>query len=595
MKKITKTLLLVLFFLSICSSLFAQNDDIKIKIKRPPLNELKAADLWSVTITNRGDAFTAYLFGSMTNNEDGELIATGQTVAFEVKKGTTNFKVSDLPQIPEVNYLSKDPKYKQSFMNTGGAPPGDYKICVELRYTNNSVAGEDCMVQKVIGGDAPQLISPKDEEELKIDNPVFTWMHMKAPGSSEGYKIKIIEIKGDESPENAMLKNKAFFEKEGIREQLFQYPASAPKFEEGKKYAWMVSVGSVNSGVLVFSLMTGVHLDAEVDSLKCTGKPCEFTFKITVFNRSNNFFNGTIQSLNVITPSGATIVSMSPALTQVLNINTSKTFTGTVKFANCPVVPPVEFEVKILRTGTSTLYPVSGFVPGILNNCCTPPPANMVAWWAFDETSGTTAFDRAGFNNVGTQVGSPAFVTGMVAGALNFTGLNYVTAANHPDLNFGPCDDFSMDAWVKTKGTGVQCIADKRENGSCVSLGYSFYLYNGKVAFQMGNGASFSNYVANSTAPVVNDGNWHLVAMTYKRTGSVLTLYEDGVAVTTFSGITVGNLINSASLFIGQRQTSFGNVSFNGAIDELEIFKRTLSAAEILAIFNAGSAGKCKE
>ncbi len=591
MKKIIPLLSLVIMLVA-ASSLFAQN--VSFKMKRPPLNQLKSADLWNAVIINNGESFTAYLYGSMTNNENGELIATGQTMTFEVKKGTTNFKVSDLSKIPDINYLAKDPKYKTSFMNTGSAPPGDYKICVELRYASNAVAGDDCFDQKIAGGDAPQLISPANEEELKINNPVFTWMHMNSPGSTQTYKIKIIEIIGDESPENAMLKNKAFFEKEGITVQMLQYPSSAPKFEEGKRYAWQVSIGSINSGVNVFSLMTGVHLDAEVDSLKCTGRPCEFTFKITVFNRNNNFFNGTIQTLNVITPSGATIVSIAPSLPQTLNINTNRVFTGTVRFANCPVVPPVEFEAKILRTGTSTIYPVSGFAPGILNNCCTPPPPNMVAWWAFDETSGATALDRAGFNNVGTQVGSPSFVSGMVAGALNFTGLNYVTAANHPDLNFGPCDDFSMDAWVKTKGTGVQCIADKRENGSCVSLGYSFYLYNGKVAFQMGNGASFGNYAANSGAPVVNDGNWHLVAMTYRRTGSVLTLYEDGVVVTTFAGITVGNLINNASLFIGQRQTSFGNVSFNGAIDELEIFKRELTVGEILAIYNAGSAGKCK-
>ena len=172
MKKSINIFLTAIMMLTITSSLFAQH--VTIKMKRPPLNQLKAADLWSATITNSGETFTAYLYGSMTNNENGELIATGQTVTFEVKKGTTNFRVSDLPSVPDINYLSKDQKYKQSFMNTGGAPPGDYKICVELRYTNNSVVGDDCFTHVVSGGEAPQLVSPRDEEELKNGNPVFT-------------------------------------------------------------------------------------------------------------------------------------------------------------------------------------------------------------------------------------------------------------------------------------------------------------------------------------------------------------------------------------------------------------------------------------
>lgn len=245
MRKSINLLLLLVFAFCISTPLYAQDDrekPVKVIIMRPPPHRLNQADLWNITIINSGQSVSAYLFGSMTNNENGELIATGQTMTFEVKKGTTNFKVSDLPKVPDVNYVSKDPKYKTSFMNTGGAPPGDYKICVELRYTNNSVAGEDCIEQKVIGGDAPQLISPRDEEEINNDNPIFTWMHMKAPGSDQTYTLRIVELKGDESPENAMLKNKAFFEKEGITQQMLQYPSSAPKFEEGKKYAWQIYV-----------------------------------------------------------------------------------------------------------------------------------------------------------------------------------------------------------------------------------------------------------------------------------------------------------------------------------------------------------------
>ncbi|CAN5471622.1 hypothetical protein BH10BAC5_BH10BAC5_12510 [soil metagenome] len=263
-EKSIKVLLTMFMVLSITYPLFAQNGNgIYIGYTRPPLGKLSASDLWHVTITNSGEAFTAYLYGSMLNNIDGEMIATGQTMTFEVKRGTTNFKVSDLSKVPDISYLAKDPKYKQSFLNTGGAPPGDYKICIELRTQGNEVKAEDCIDQKVTGGDAPQLISPRDEEELSIANPVFTWMYMQAPGSNQTYSLKIVELRGEESPENAMLKNKAFFEKEGISAQLFQYPNSAPKFEKGKKYAWSVKIADSFSEVFTFSTFLNNNLSTE--------------------------------------------------------------------------------------------------------------------------------------------------------------------------------------------------------------------------------------------------------------------------------------------------------------------------------------------
>ncbi|CAN5623409.1 hypothetical protein BH10BAC5_BH10BAC5_02990 [soil metagenome] len=268
-----------IFLIAFAIFIFAGNlnAQVNLKMKRPPINQLKASDLWSATIINNGEAFTAYLYGSMMNNDNGEMIATGQTMTFDVKKGMTNFKISDLPKIPDVNYTAKDPKYKQSFMNTGGAPPGDYKICIELRTQGNEVKAEDCIDQKITGGDAPQLISPRNEEELKIDNPVFSWMHIKPPTSNLTYSLKIVELKGDESPENAILKNKAFFEKEGIVQQLFQYPASAEKFVAGKKYAWQVSIGDLKSEVSIFDRWGNLLVVKPVEEMHCNDFKISFS------------------------------------------------------------------------------------------------------------------------------------------------------------------------------------------------------------------------------------------------------------------------------------------------------------------------------
>jgi hypothetical protein len=48
---------------------------------------------------------------------------------------------------------------------------------------------------------------------------------------------------------------------------------------------------------------------------------------------------------------------------------------------------------------------------------------NLLAWWRFDETSGTTAKDSAG-NYDGTLINGPTWTTGIIDGALQLDGVN---------------------------------------------------------------------------------------------------------------------------------------------------------------------------
>lgn len=236
---------------------------------------------------------------------------------------------------------------------------------------------------------------------------------------------------------------------------------------------------------------------------------------------------------------------------------------------------------------------------------CTPPPPDMVAWWHLDEMTGTLAADIAMYANDGRHINTPTPVTGKVAGALSFNGSNqYVEVPDHSEINFGT-DDLSIDAWIKTTDrSGVKVIVDKRyEDYSGDVQGYSIFLDNGELGFQLadGNGSwtcstasssSCTNYGSNT---FVADGKWHLVAVTVERddpTGG--KFYVDGVQVATFSPtIRSGSLDNNKPLRIGSR-SSFETGLFKGAIDEVELFNRVLKEEEIKAIYDAGSAGKCK-
>jgi hypothetical protein len=238
---------------------------------------------------------------------------------------------------------------------------------------------------------------------------------------------------------------------------------------------------------------------------------------------------------------------------------------------------------------------------------CVQPPSGMVAWWPLDETSGTTAADIAGFPNNGTHVNGPTPVSGKVAGALRFDGVNdHVRVPNHAELNVGT-GNFTLDAWVRTGSSGLIVLVDKRSGPT--PQGYSLFLVNGRLGFQMANGVGSSvcaatptpgracvNYVAPPTSPNVADGQWHHVAAVVDRANATsgVRLYVDGVQVFAGSPLT-GNLDNTSDLYLGMRTPAQNGGGFlPGDLDEVELIKRALTQQEIQAIFNAGSAGKCK-
>ncbi len=242
--------------------------------------------------------------------------------------------------------------------------------------------------------------------------------------------------------------------------------------------------------------------------------------------------------------------------------------------------------------GTATVTETPTGTPTRTPTCITPP-SDMVAWWTADNT----ANDLSGNGNHGTLHGAASFVPGQVGAAFSLpTIADYVQVPDNPTLDFS--GNLSIDAWVLTTNptTGRATIVDKRAGSNTNPVGYHLFIFQGLVGFQLADGQPFLNHV--SPGPLINNGNWHHVAATIKRTSTTGgNLYVDGVLVYTFDPTTrPGSISNGANLRLGVRligsPQTFEN--FQGAIDEVELFDRELSAQEVQAIFNARSTGKCK-
>jgi hypothetical protein len=88
--------------------------------------------------------------------------------------------------------------------------------------------------------------------------------------------------------------------------------------------------------------------------------------------------------------------------------------------------------------------------------------SNLVSYWKLNESTGTTATDSQGGHN-GTLTNFPGdnsqWKTGIISGALDFDGSNdYVTTADHADLDFAQSESFSIDLWVKRDTNGADQI-----------------------------------------------------------------------------------------------------------------------------------------
>src|SRR5262249_19392039 len=113
--------------------------------------------------------------------------------------------------------------------------------------------------------------------------------------------------------------------------------------------------------------------------------------------------------------------------------------------------------------------------------------------------------------------------------------------------------------------------------------GYAFGIGTNSQLFLEKVGAATVNSDIGPT-----DTNWHHVAVV--KSGSGVSFFVDGVQG--LSGTLNQTFTFSNSVAIGAMGGSLTN-TFLGAVDELAVYGRALSIAEIQAIYGARSSGKC--
>ncbi|MDP3899542.1 MAG: LamG domain-containing protein [bacterium] len=197
----------------------------------------------------------------------------------------------------------------------------------------------------------------------------------------------------------------------------------------------------------------------------------------------------------------------------------------------------------------------------------------LIHHWTFDEGSGSVAADSAG-SFTGTLTNGPVWTTGHSGNALSFDGVNdYV---NLSTAALGVTNEITVSAWVKATGT----LSGWLYQGIVTRGQYvaPFWLQReGTAGLRTVIRTSNTSYLSAANALTAN--TWRHLVLTYRANERIL--YVDGVVVASNapSGASLGNL-NAGELFtIGAMPG--GTANFKGLIDDVRIYNRALSAAEV--------------
>jgi hypothetical protein len=218
-----------------------------------------------------------------------------------------------------------------------------------------------------------------------------------------------------------------------------------------------------------------------------------------------------------------------------------------------------------------------------------------------DNSSNATVTDANGATYNGTLAdGSNNYttdhsVTGKVGTALDFDGSDdKVTIGDHADFSFGDgADDsaFSVSAWINMDdATDFPILA--KDTSATVTEWYFVVSASDKLTFVLFDDNT-SNYISRSydTAITANEGSWIHVVATYSGNSlsSGMNIYLDDSDVDDASGdggAYTAMHDETAVLTLGTRIRA--STFANGKIDNVMLFNKELSAAEVTALYNSG-------
>lgn len=210
---------------------------------------------------------------------------------------------------------------------------------------------------------------------------------------------------------------------------------------------------------------------------------------------------------------------------------------------------------------------------------------NIVAWWKFDEGTGTVAYDSRGVND-GNLINGPAWTSGIINGGLSFDGINdYVLIPYNSSLNVS--EFFTLAFWIYVDANVLPFGAVISKDGDYETGGaYNVYVGYGNVRTVCFTDKAMAPELItepNSLSP----GAWNHVVVTFNDSASPQArIYINGVEK--ISGSQPAPSVLVTYLSIGRCGSSTDPSYLNSKLDDVRIYNRDLSAEQVWQLYQSG-------
>lgn len=206
----------------------------------------------------------------------------------------------------------------------------------------------------------------------------------------------------------------------------------------------------------------------------------------------------------------------------------------------------------------------------------------LVASWKLDNTS-----DSAGSNTL-TNNNSVTFTAGKIGNAATLVAASsqYLSLATNASVEGGDVD-YTIGFWMKTNSTATGYVP----LGKDTDTGREYYFFKPDSSFDF----QFSVFRSTTAVTALLDigsyssGVWYCVIGWHDATANTVNISVNDI--TPASTATGGALdaVTSAQFRIGARQYPSFESYLDGQIDNVNIWRRVLTAGERTAFYNAGA------
>lgn len=213
----------------------------------------------------------------------------------------------------------------------------------------------------------------------------------------------------------------------------------------------------------------------------------------------------------------------------------------------------------------------------------------LVGHWKFDEGAGTTAGDSSGNNNTGILTNGPTWTTGKIGGAVNIGGgSQQVTVPDTASLDV--TGTLTVSLWIKptTLPTGNAGFLSKAAGGDrAYSLNGNLSSSSKQPQFWISRDGDSSTKNTVTGTNILTTNTWYHVVGVFQPSVSAQLYMNAAVNAQITTGIYASIHNSAAPLRIGFNSDT--SESFNGAIDDVRVYNRALTASEVQTIYNLGS------